>query len=101
VATTPRSTTYANCFSDERKAIAYICRGDPGEAIDEADIEVNGVDIAWRDIVTEARSVKLRAVLIHEIGHVLGLEHSCVPFPTARSLAPGRPHLPTEWNGSK
>ncbi|HEY3493117.1 MAG TPA: hypothetical protein VGK73_00470 [Polyangiaceae bacterium] len=57
--------------------------GARGAAIREADIELNAVHFRFTDAVTnvdrDAQAVPLRAVLLHELGHVLGLEDRCVP----------------------
>lgn len=44
-----------------------------GAEILEADIEINGVDFSWPASAASA----LDAVLLHELGHALGLDHSC------------------------
>jgi hypothetical protein len=48
-------------------------------AIDEADIELNAVNFRFAagPVVRAAGSLDLQAVLVHEIGHVLGLADNC------------------------
>jgi MYXO-CTERM domain-containing protein len=50
-----------------------------GEILD-ADIEINALNFAWADRVAHPELVvryDLQNVLTHEIGHLLGLDHSC------------------------
>lgn len=65
-----------DCYERERSAITHVYPEDDG-TVDEADIELNGVDVAWSVNADGRESLRLRAVLVHELGHVLGLEHSC------------------------
>ncbi len=54
-----------------------------GAAVAEADIELNAAHFRFTEAAVpvnpEVRVVPLRAVLLHELGHVLGLEDRCVP----------------------
>ena len=43
----------------------------------EADMEINGVDFAWSLEGEKADTTSLRALVVHELGHVLGLDHPC------------------------
>jgi hypothetical protein len=57
--------------------------GTRGAAIAEADIELNAVHFRFTDAAAKIdpaeREVPLRAVLLHELGHAVGLEDRCVP----------------------
>src|SRR5262249_53224843 len=89
----------AECYDHRRSAITHLYPVDaPGSARDgevaEADIELNAVDIDWGEENDALAASRLRAVLVHELGHVFGLDHSCVPFPTAQPPEPELPVLP-------
>ena len=43
----------------------------------EADMEINGADFAWSLEGEKADTSSLRALVVHELGHVLGLDHPC------------------------
>jgi hypothetical protein len=50
-----------------------------GEILD-ADVEVNGVTFVWGDLVTtpNPNQQDLQNALTHEMGHFIGLDHTCV-----------------------
>ena len=58
-----------------------------GWAIREADIYLNGDEASWHGI--DPDGVDLRAVLIHALGHALGLMHPCELGGTAEAPACG------------
>ncbi len=72
---------HTDCYDRRRNAITHLfpilVPGSPhdGETA-EADIEINGVDFDWDE-------EKLVTVLSHELGHVLGLDHSCGIVPNS------------------
>ena len=76
-ACSPTSTAY------DPAALALTtvwARASTGEIID-ADIEINAVNNLWADVVAHPELVDrhdLQNVLTHEIGHLLGLDHSCL-----------------------
>ncbi len=45
--------------------------------IQEADIEINGAAFRWSLDGKESGTLSLEAALVHELGHVLGLDHPC------------------------
>ncbi len=54
--------------------------GARGAAVVEGDIEVNGVSASYEEVPSvgsRAHAVSLKSVLIHEIGHILGLPDAC------------------------
>jgi hypothetical protein len=77
-----------DCYEPRRAAITHIYPPLDGSTFDfvahlpEMDIELNGADFRWRTLGGEM----LRETLLHELGHVLGLQHSCEE-PTCNDLA--------------
>jgi hypothetical protein len=74
------------CYDPAAQAITQVRTRDDragplsGE-IREADIEVNGVNFHWSSQGVADGTRSLRAILGHELGHVLGLSHSCSGAP--------------------
>ncbi len=66
-----------DCYDRERQAITHLYLSRGVSPIVEADVEINGVDARW---LTPQRAVDeqaLDALLMHELGHLLGLDHAC------------------------
>jgi hypothetical protein len=54
----------------------------------DADVEVNLVDYRWADVVADpslASAMDLQNALTHELGHLIGLDHSCFDSLTSAS----------------
>jgi hypothetical protein len=72
-----------DCYERHRAAITHLYPDEPvGERyadVYEADIEFNGVDFRWSMDESQLGARYLLAAVMHELGHVLGLEHSCGP----------------------
>jgi MYXO-CTERM domain-containing protein len=92
------------CYEHDAQAITSVFlrrnpgRSDDGEIV-EADIEVNGVDFRWTLDGGTAQHTSyrdLRATLIHELGHVLGLEHPCSEAALPVGASPALGLLPCE-----
>jgi hypothetical protein len=62
-----------------------------GAVIFDADVELNGVDQRWADVVAEGTRNRqdVQNVLTHELGHFLGFDHTCY---TVDGRGLGRPH---------
>ena len=72
-----------DCYDSTREAVTLVRLeggdGDHRAEIREADIVVNAVDFRWSLDGTAPGTRSLRALFAHELGHVLGLDHSCSP----------------------
>jgi hypothetical protein len=77
----------AGCYDREMQALTSLfLRNHPGHADDgeivDADIELNAVDVRWLALepppaVFPPGTADFQSVLTHELGHVLGLAHTC------------------------
>jgi len=70
------------CYDARRSGITHLYPHDePGSPADgqigEADIEINAVDFRWSRDGKHAGTYSLDALLAHEMGHILGLNHDC------------------------
>lgn len=77
-----------DCYEPRRAAITHIyppldgAQADFVSRMPEMDVELNAADFRWKELGHE----KLMAVLVHELGHVFGLKHSCA-FPSCNDEA--------------
>jgi len=83
-----------NCYDPAALALTSVfARTSTGEIVD-ADIEVNGVNFSWADVTRTAPTgteQDLQNAVTHEMGHVIGLDHTCYFGSGAR---------PTDQNGA-
>lgn len=80
----PHAVDSDECHDREVQASTHLYPtlrpGAPSDgALREADLEINGVDFHWSDRGEEAMTLSLEAMLVHELGHMLGLTHPCAP----------------------
>jgi hypothetical protein len=78
----PRKTNRP-CYDSSVLAVTTVTsRGSDGVILD-ADVELNATNLTWRDVVNDAApdgsGHDLEAALTHELGHLAGFDHTCVP----------------------
>lgn len=78
------------CYAPSSQATTHVrtrtdVSGSGAGEIREADIEVNAVDFRLGADGEAPGTRSLRAILGHELGHLLGLDHSCAGTPIARA----------------
>jgi hypothetical protein len=68
----------APCYNRGTLAITTITAHADGTIVD-ADVEVNAINFRWDDLVARPLSdgQDLQSVLLHEFGHLNGLDHNC------------------------
>jgi hypothetical protein len=91
-----------DCNDPEQAGITHLYPSDPDEGpseLYEADIELNGVNYHWSLDGEQAGTRSLRALVVHELGHVLGLDHPCVLAPAPGKSA-GLPPCTGELRGA-
>jgi hypothetical protein len=85
-----------SCYDPEAEAITHVrtrddLAGPRGGEIREGDIEINAVGFRWSADGEPADTRSLRAILGHELGHLLGLDHACRLGPGGRRDAVALP----------
>jgi hypothetical protein len=84
----------SNCYPPESAAQTHLHPEDvAGRAfaeVREADIEINAKDFTWSLHGKEPGTRALDVIVLHELGHVLGLTHAC-ESPSANGRAPDAP----------
>jgi MYXO-CTERM domain-containing protein len=70
----------SSCYDPAALALTSVtARTSTGELVD-ADIEINAVTFSWADVTRNAPTgteQDLQNALTHEMGHVIGLDHTC------------------------
>lgn len=91
----------ASCHDQRLHAVTQLRKQPPATRgsdarIAEADIELNAVHFDWRsspDPRGRTAEDRLRAVLVHELGHFLGLAHPCADGVRHGESCAGKSHL--------
>jgi hypothetical protein len=70
-----------NCQDSFALAVTSVFAGTKSGEIFDADVEVNALNWSWGDLVTTedvtGRKQDLQNALTHELGHFIGLDHTC------------------------
>lgn len=74
-----RSDSPSECYDPAALAITSLFAAEADGRILDSDIEVNAVNFRWANLDTNAMSGRqdLQNTLTHELGHFLGLDHTC------------------------
>src|SRR5512133_1241127 len=72
----PRAAGFEDCHDPTKHASSHLYpirrRAHPSDGeLQEADLEVNGVDFRWSRLGDEPATLSLDAIFVHELGHVL------------------------------
>jgi MYXO-CTERM domain-containing protein len=98
-----RTTTWcpsdpaAACYDPAALAITSVFVNKKDGKIRDADIEVNAKNFVWADLDVEPSAQgkqDLQNALAHEMGHLIGLDHTCVPAGTP-------PPIPVDNDGNE
>jgi hypothetical protein len=69
------------CYDPAALAITTVYAQQTDGVIIDADVELNGVNFTWGDLVgnvgAEGNAQDLQNTLTHEFGHFIGLDHNC------------------------
>lgn len=77
------SSPVSACYDSRRMAIAHVYSrpatdtGRDSVPEGEVDLRINAVDYSWSGEDGAENAAKLEKMLVHEVGHLLGLAHSC------------------------
>lgn len=89
----------SECYEPRLHAFTRLYKAppEPGQEearLLEADVEINAVNFRWSAAAEDRRThgtLHLGAMLVHELGHVFGLQHGCRhpgPVPSSKALLP-------------
>jgi hypothetical protein len=90
----PRNSNDPPCYPPSALAITSVFQlKNTGEILD-ADMEINAHDFTWGDFVLhpelfESNTQDFQGTVTHELGHVIGLDHTC--FNPGASFSDGTP----------
>lgn len=88
-----KNSTFINGENDDISgliAVTYFTIWSDSNTMAEADIILNGVEFLWTTTPTSSsRSYFIESIVLHEIGHLLGLDHSPVGGATMLGISEG------------